>query len=154
MKFQSQSSSIEQKSSEDLERDSTTSVIPRCQPLTQQCWVFFFLVIKKGVQWKLGELSVSPRRRRAFSPSPSLWTGISAGTVEDSSILSTPKLGETSFKLTSLGFHNWMVSDPPSSCWKWDCWTWRFSSPPHLPFIRSWTLYFPQDRLAGTLSLP
>lgn len=32
--------------------------------------------------------------------------GISAGTVEDGSILSTPKLGETSFQLTSLDFHN------------------------------------------------
>ncbi|XP_047287660.1 phosphatidylinositol 4-phosphate 5-kinase type-1 alpha isoform X27 [Homo sapiens] len=37
LKLQSQSSPIKRKASEDLEQDSAISVIPRCQPLPQQC---------------------------------------------------------------------------------------------------------------------
>lgn len=102
---------------------------PKMSALDPAVLSFLFLGHQKRSAVEARRALHLPPKKKNLSPFRPLWTGISAGTVEDSSILSTPKLGETSFQLTSLGFHNWMVSDPSSSCWKWDCWTWRFSSP-------------------------
>lgn len=75
-----------------------------------------------------GALRLLPEEEPLLLRLPHEWALVPR-TVEDSGILSTPELGGTGFLLASLPSTTELFSNPHSSCWKWGCWTWWFSSP-------------------------
>ena len=96
---------------------------PRMSALDPEVLSFLFLGHQKRSAVEARRALHLPPKKKNLSPFPPLWTGISAGTVEDSSILSTPKLGETPFFMLKVGLLDLAIFFPP-----------------HLPFIGSWTL--------------